>query len=216
MSTLTASQIAAQAAMHQVQSGQHARKRSLTIPEPINTAGTIAGRQKLGSPPPVQLPHPLSAGHAGLEYHNGTLGGRRLAATTAANVAFPRSPLLSPASPQPERMSAPAPEKEVKGKEKSKMKLFHKPKSIGVSKEKDIDRKLCQCFHDKSGGSYHVKCFVTILHRKCVDFNVGTIRQDSHARERKAQASFLDETKEQAQRQLRSPQSPFVFSIQQF
>ncbi|KAK5148820.1 hypothetical protein LTR04_000468 [Oleoguttula sp. CCFEE 6159] len=141
MSTLTASQIAAQAAMHQVQSGQHARKRSLTIPEPINTAGAIAGRQKLSSPPPVQPPHPLSAGHAGLEYHNGTLGGRRLAATAAANVAFPRSALLSPASPQPERMSAPAPEKEVKGKEKSKMKLFHKPKSIGVSKDKDIDRK---------------------------------------------------------------------------
>ncbi|WPG98639.1 target of rapamycin complex 2 subunit bit61 [Acrodontium crateriforme] len=144
---LTASQIAAQAAMHGVSpplpQGQE-RKRSHPGLSPINTsiAGvpTIIRRQASDTSSP-----PLTAG---LSYNNGTLGGNRLAATTAANVAFPngRSPLPSPGPPSPQhiQLSQPPvrsqtptfpPEKEAKSKS-SKMKLFSKtPKTIGLSKD---------------------------------------------------------------------------------
>lgn len=55
-------------------------------------------------------------------------------ATTAANAAFPRNAGLTPAATMPEL----PPEKEYKPKaEKSKMKLFSKPKHIGISRDKD-------------------------------------------------------------------------------
>ena len=59
------------------------------------------------------------------------MGGHALAATTAANVAFPRSPVLDT-----------APEKERKQKgEKSKKKLpSFKPKNIVISRDKDKDK----------------------------------------------------------------------------
>lgn len=58
------------------------------------------------------------------------MGNHAIAATTAANVAFPRSP-------GPEQ----APEKESKHKgEKSKKKLFSKPKHIALSRDKDKDK----------------------------------------------------------------------------
>lgn len=84
------------------------------------------------SPPPLlpapSLPPPGSSGSSGQTYQNGHSG----VATTAANVAFPRHAGL-----QPPGLEAP-PEKEHKQKgEKSKMKLFSKPKHIGISRDKD-------------------------------------------------------------------------------
>lgn len=135
-SGLSASQIAAQAAMHHISppaSAANERKRSYPGLTPINTSGP-AGRQ----PSATQSPQVSSAG--GLPYSNGTLGGNRLAAATAANAAFPngRSPLPSPnlmASP-PMQALGPPPEKEPKAKS-SKMKLFSKPKNISLSKDRE-------------------------------------------------------------------------------
>jgi hypothetical protein len=76
-----------------------------------------------------------------LRNYDGFIGGHSLAAATAANAVFPRSPQYSPQLP-PERAPPPVPDKDVKpSKEKSKMKLFSKPKSIGIYKDKDLDRK---------------------------------------------------------------------------
>ncbi|EME49017.1 hypothetical protein DOTSEDRAFT_67903 [Dothistroma septosporum NZE10] len=135
---LNASQIAAQAAMHHIsppasQIGQE-RKRSHPGLAPINTAGHPGSRQPSDS-------HSPQVSTTGLSYSNGTVGGNRLAATTAANVAFPngRSPLPSPGVPPPPLPSAfvlgPSPDKEPKSKS-SKMKLF-KPKNIALSKDKE-------------------------------------------------------------------------------
>ena len=82
------------------------------------------------------------SGASALQYSNGSVGGSRLAATTAANVAFPngRSPLPSPGIPPPASSlglaPAPVPDKEPKSKT-SRMKLFAKPKNIVLSKEKE-------------------------------------------------------------------------------
>ncbi|KAF2460319.1 HbrB-like-domain-containing protein [Lineolata rhizophorae] len=145
MSNLTASQIAAQAAMH-VQNPQHTRKRSQTIPDPSGVGSTSGQSQQ---PSPALGTAPQSAQ---MQYQNGLLGGNRMAATTAANVAFPRSPLHSPgeqgAGSANSGTASPAPpiEREVPtitkpSKEKSKMKLFSKPKSIGISRDRDTERK---------------------------------------------------------------------------
>lgn len=141
-SGLSASQIAAQAAMHHSSpppsSMSNERKRSFPGLSPINTAQSPMGRRL---PSDTQSPQVASAG--GLLYSNGTLGGSKLAATSAANAAFPtgRSPLPSPGVSAQQLMPPPAPpgpppEKEPKTKS-SKMKLFSKPKSIGLSKEKE-------------------------------------------------------------------------------
>ena len=116
------------------------RKRSHPGLAPINTASAEVPRRPSGT----ISPQVISAG--GLPYSNGTLGGNRLAAATAANVAFPngRSPLPSPNSlggPPPPVPPIPQPaaaswEKEGKSKS-SKMKLFSKPKNISHSKEKE-------------------------------------------------------------------------------
>ncbi|KAH7117035.1 HbrB-like-domain-containing protein [Dendryphion nanum] len=137
-SHLTASQIAAQTAMHP----QHARKRSTTIPEPGANAGP-------SSPPPMPGQHSVTFKTNGMTYQNGIVGGNRMAATTAANVAFPRSPLHSPGIPQagqehasPKPGSTPEPQFMQKPvKEKSKMKLFSKPKNIRIDKDKDWDKR---------------------------------------------------------------------------
>jgi hypothetical protein len=79
-----------------------------------------------------------------MTYQNGIVGGGRVAATTAANVVFPRSPLHSPGIPQPQEHGSPKPSQDsqfVKPKEKSKMKLFSKPKNIRIDKDKDWDKK---------------------------------------------------------------------------
>lgn len=153
--TLTASQIAAQAAMHHVQVGHQERKRSAGSLAPINTSASAhAGRRV---PSPIAITSiPTSNNAHQLPYANGTVGGRHLAAATAANAAFPRSPLPSPNShasdhhappsnpppsplppaQNPLPMAAP-PAPEPKPKERSKMKLFSKPKNIGIPKESE-------------------------------------------------------------------------------
>ncbi|KAF1836833.1 HbrB-like protein, partial [Decorospora gaudefroyi] len=139
-SSLNASQIAAQAAY--AQNPQHNRKRSTTIPAPTDAAPT--GRGQPMSPPPVPS-QSVTFRTNGMTYQNGVVGGGRMAATTAANAAFPRSPLNSPgiegaqphASPKP--ASTPEPPQLQKPKEgKSKMKLFSsKPKNIKVDNRLD-------------------------------------------------------------------------------
>lgn len=145
-SHLNTSQIAAQAAMHS-QNTQHMRKRSTTIPEPGSNAGP-PGRGQPSSPPPLPGGHTVTFKTNGMTYQNGVVGGNRMAATTAANVVFPRSPLHSPGIPQPQEHGSPKPsatpepqqlQKPVK--EKSKMKLFSKPKNIRIDKDKDWDKK---------------------------------------------------------------------------
>ncbi|KAF2803457.1 HbrB-like protein [Mytilinidion resinicola] len=138
---LTASQIAAQAAMH-VQNPQHMRKRSTTIPDPGGN-GQPTGKRQPASPPPVPK---MTFATNGVTYQNGLVGGHRLAATTAANVAFPRSPVHSPGLPPEHGSPRPAAQDlqmymQKPDKSKSKMKLFSKPKSIGIVKDKDLDKK---------------------------------------------------------------------------
>ncbi|PPJ53671.1 hypothetical protein CBER1_00876 [Cercospora berteroae] len=136
---LTTSQIAAQTAYsHRVSPppSQFERKRSYPGLAPINTAGPSASRH----PSHEQSPLNPSAANSTLPYSNGSVGGSRLAATTAANVAFPngRSPLPSPGLPPSAGTAYPgaASDKEAKSKT-SRMKLFAKPKNIVLSKDKD-------------------------------------------------------------------------------
>lgn len=134
MSNLTASQIAAQAAMQQT--AQHLRRQSQTISSNFNDEGSRNRKGSQDSPPPVQLTAGPGGGGGGFSeksYQNGLVGGHVQAATTAANVAFPRSPGPSAAA-QPEQST----ERDHKHKgEKSKKKLFSKPKHIGISRDKD-------------------------------------------------------------------------------
>ncbi|KAF1852003.1 HbrB-like protein [Cucurbitaria berberidis CBS 394.84] len=139
---LTASQIAAQAAY--AQNSEQMRKRSTTIPAPTDGAPTARGQPM--SPPPIPGQQTVTFRTNGMTYQNGVMGGR-LAATTAANVAFPRSPLHSPGieglQPVPHASPKPAltqdPLQLQKPKEgKSKMKLFSsKPKNIKVDNKMD-------------------------------------------------------------------------------
>jgi hypothetical protein len=142
--TLNTSQLAAQAAYAQ-QAAQHNRKRSTTIPAPADSGAPSARSQPM-SPPP--LPSQMTFRTNGVTYANGNMDGSRMAtATTAANAAFPRSPLHSPGveslQPRPSPKPASSATAEVpqlqKAKEgKSKMKLFSsKPKSIKVDKQYD-------------------------------------------------------------------------------
>ncbi|KAA8646910.1 hypothetical protein EYZ11_007546 [Aspergillus tanneri] len=141
-STLSASRIAAQAAMSQQQlAAQHPPKRSQAVFLPTDD-GTRTLRPASTSPPPPPppqslAPHPGSGGGpSGQPYQNGQSGGHAHTATTAANVAFPRQPGL-----QPPGLEQTPPEKEHKHKgekeKSSKKKLFSKPKHIGISRDKD-------------------------------------------------------------------------------
>ena len=130
---LTASQIAAQAAMQHQASSNHSRNRSQTIPTPNQSPpGTITGRRK---PPPIQTAvdtsrKPNGPQTPGLRNYNGALGNHSAAAVTAANAALPHSSKTSPGLAHFD-----FPEKEHKLKiERSKLKLFSKPKSA-ASKE---------------------------------------------------------------------------------
>lgn len=149
--TLSASQIAAQAAVMQHQ--QHSRHRSQTVPFPGSDAHDSLKRPgpkpitDHRSPPMLSLTEasaPRDNGFSAQGYHNGLLGSHA-AATAAANVVFPRSPQTSPSLPPPDQ-SFPAPtplaasEKPVKA-EKSKVKLFSRPKKIdtkGEAKERPM------------------------------------------------------------------------------
>lgn len=141
-SHLNTSQIAAQAAYAHQNNQQHNRKRSTTIPAPGDNVGQT-GRGQPTSPPPLPAAGPVTFRTNGMTYQNGNMGVNRMDATTAANAAFPRSPLHSPGvagtqpshgSPKP--ASTPEPLQLQRPKEgKSKMKLFSsKPKNIKVDK----------------------------------------------------------------------------------
>ena len=135
---LTASQIAAQAAMQHQTSSYHSRNRSQTTPTPNQSPpGTITGRRK---PPPIQTAvdlqrKPHGPQTPGIRNYNGGMGGHSAAAVTAANVALPHSSKTSPGLTHFE-----FPEKEHKLKtERSKMKLFSKPKS---SSSKEVEKSM--------------------------------------------------------------------------
>ncbi|PWY91577.1 HbrB-like protein [Aspergillus sclerotioniger CBS 115572] len=137
--TISASRIAAQAAMLQQQqtATQNPPKRPPTV-RGVSEDGSRSRRGGSASPPPPPPPAPLfapptSGSASGTSYQSGsTTGGHTHAATTAANVVFPRNPAL-----QPPGLEIPA-EREHRHKgEKSKMKLFSKPKHIGISRDKD-------------------------------------------------------------------------------
>ncbi|KAI9717025.1 MAG: hypothetical protein M1812_004960 [Candelaria pacifica] len=144
MANLTASQIAAQAAMQHQFSAQHMRKRSQTTPQHIALPEAPSGRRNPTSPPPISTGQPTSINQkrsSGQQYHNGLLGGHTAAAATAANAAFPRSPIQSPTLPSSEHTQQIL-DKDLKQKtEKSKIKLFSKPKSIGIIKDRDFDKR---------------------------------------------------------------------------
>jgi hypothetical protein len=140
---LSASQIAAQAAMqHQ---SLHMRQRSQTVPTPQIDNGSNGGRRPSRGPtsPPLlsltEASGPRESSFGGQVYQNGLLGGSHgNAAQTAANVVFPKSPGSSPGLPvtdyeQQHRMQ---PDKPIKT-EKSKVKLFSRPGKIGISKDKE-------------------------------------------------------------------------------
>ena len=139
MAPLTASQIAAQAAMQQQAINQHIRKRSQTVPSPQSPPENTVVRPK---PPPLQMGQISAQSNnggagAGQRYHNGLVGGNA-AAATAANAAYPRSAQLSPGLTTFETPI----EKESKSKlERSKMKLFSKPKHIGLPSYRDSEKK---------------------------------------------------------------------------
>ncbi|KAK1830746.1 hypothetical protein QBC39DRAFT_409682 [Podospora conica] len=146
-----AAQQAQQAQQHmqqQQQQLQHARQRSQTLPAPgaEYELATAAGKRTSGGPlsPPVLSLTEASAprDHGFGTYHNGLVGNHTLAATTAANVVFPRSGQTSPGLPPissassvrsmpPPSLPPAVPEKPVKA-EKSKVKLFSRPGKISV------------------------------------------------------------------------------------
>ncbi|KAL3437063.1 HbrB-like-domain-containing protein [Aspergillus tetrazonus] len=140
--TLSASRIAAQAAMQ-----SQVQHSSSTIPQippkrAVQGHGSDNGSGSVSPPPPIPASQPQRPGSAGSPYQNSnaTTGGHgvgQAAATTAANHVFPRLP--------PPGVEAHPNEREHKKgeKEKSKMKLFSKPKHIGISRDKDFkDRGL--------------------------------------------------------------------------
>lgn len=129
---LSASQIAAQAAM----GPRHDRRRSQILHDASPSPDPDARRR------PTH-PAPIQTNYADLSRGLDTPG-TRSAATTAANVAFPRSPLTSPpVIGQAEYMSSPVSDRESSrpSKEKSRRKLFSKPNKIYTSKDKDPDKR---------------------------------------------------------------------------
>ena len=140
MTNLTASQIAAQAAMQHQASNQHVRKRSQTVPSPQLPPESAGGRRK---PAPIQATteatRKLSGGPSPKQqqYHNGLVGGHT-AAASAANAAFPRNAQLSPGLTS---FEPPADQGHKLKTERSKRKLFSKPKQLGISSTKDSDPK---------------------------------------------------------------------------
>ncbi|KAI0099121.1 HbrB-like-domain-containing protein [Nemania sp. FL0031] len=135
---------------------QHSRHRSQTVPFPgsetHDPSKRPAPKPTLGprSPPMLSLTEasaPRDNGFGSQGYHNGLLGSHAAAATAAANVVFPRtsSQNTSPVPPIQEHSAPPPPpltipEKPAKA-EKSKVKLFSRPKKIdtkGESKERPM------------------------------------------------------------------------------
>lgn len=138
--TLSASQIAAQAAMqHQT---QHMRQRSQTVPSPqLETAAALGNRKVSRGPlsPPVlsltEASGPKDNALAPQSYQNGLLGSQN-AAQTAANAVFQKSPGSSPGLPPTDYEPRLQLDKPIKI-EKAKNKLFSRPGKIGISKDKE-------------------------------------------------------------------------------
>ncbi|SPQ27699.1 b9f1c127-11a6-4585-9f8b-37fc4b6d10a3 [Thermothielavioides terrestris] len=145
---MSASQIAAQAAVmqhqnqqQQAQQAQQARQRSQTVP-PHGADDQPAKRGSGGplNPPLLSLTEasvPRDNAFGGETYHNGLPGNHTLAATAAANLVFPRSAQTTPGIPTqslapqpPPPPPPPASEKPAKP-EKSKVKLFSRQVKIG-------------------------------------------------------------------------------------
>ncbi|KAF2218161.1 HbrB-like-domain-containing protein [Elsinoe ampelina] len=142
-STLSASAIAAATAMNHLgpaSLSMNDRKRSMPGLAPLNTS--TAPPRRAPSPTATSPPYHQRSHDYPSNPENG-----KLTATTAANVAYPKSPIPNASTTSMDDSLLPpvpplVPEKEGKGKEKSKMKLFSKPKTIGINKDKDLDKKL--------------------------------------------------------------------------
>lgn len=157
-SSLSASQIAAQAAVMSHQNGSHARQRSQTVPFPGESADGIrrgSGHKAPMSPPMLSFteasaPRDSALAGAGGQAHDRAPHAHFSAATAAANVVFPRSGPSSPreksTSPQPQPLppipSLPASIPAEKVKAEKKHKLFSRPgkgsSSKTESKEKHV------------------------------------------------------------------------------
>lgn len=154
--SLSASQIAAQAAVMSHQNTSHIRQRSQTVPFP----GEGADGVRRGSGPKVPLSPPTLSlteasaprdsafgGHIG-NYYDKVAGTHSSAATAAANVVFPRSGHNSPReksiSPQPFPPVPPLPANvpEKSKTEKSKHKLFSRAGKSSSSKGEPKDKNL--------------------------------------------------------------------------
>ncbi|OAA64003.1 HbrB-like protein [Cordyceps fumosorosea ARSEF 2679] len=153
---LSASQIAAQAAVMSHQNTMHSRQRSQTVPVPGEV--NDGPRRGSGSRVPTTTPPTLSLTEASAPRDSGfgPLGGLHIstaaasAATTAANVVFPRSGHNSPRdanSPQPVLpLPPPIPaaytEKPLSKSEKAKAKLFSRPVKMSAAKADGKDKAL--------------------------------------------------------------------------
>ncbi|KAF2141266.1 uncharacterized protein K452DRAFT_309052 [Aplosporella prunicola CBS 121167] len=146
MPNLSASQIAAQTAMHaRSEDSNHNRNRSATIPEGgVSNNNTARRKPSQPTPPAPELGMGLRPPALQVpSFHQiDTAAAQRGPASAAANSVFPRSPLASPGlmdlAPRSATPSMSEGQyKPLKEKEKSKMKLFSKPKSLGLSKDKD-------------------------------------------------------------------------------
>lgn len=152
---LSASQIAAQAAVMSHQNTLQSRQRSQTAPETENTRRGSGGEGPI-SPPTLSLteasaPRESAFSAQGGAHHDrlGAASQSSAAATAAANVVFPRSGGNSPrdpsVSPQPQPFptlpaAASAPsvaEKPLSKSEKAKAKLFSRPSKISAKDTKD-------------------------------------------------------------------------------
>ncbi|KAL2170910.1 hypothetical protein VTG60DRAFT_4314 [Thermothelomyces hinnuleus] len=161
---MSASQIAAQAAVmqhqnqqqqaqQQVQQGAHARQRSQTAapdeaddapPNKRGSAGSVTLNPPILSLTEASVPRDNAFG--GQVYHNGLAGNHALAATTAANLVFPRSTQASPGVPAQSMTPSPPPPPPASEKpqkpEKSKVKLFSRPVKIGSSRSDNKEKPL--------------------------------------------------------------------------
>ena len=158
----TPSAIAAQAAMGGGGT-QHHRRRSQTIPDPIPVTAQrrpepvpLTAQRRPSNTPAVStrpsttslaIPTAGSAGPNKLGLPHGPSGA--MSASAAAS-AFPRSPLGSPTLPHELVTITRSPPRDMRPpaapavKEKSRMKLFSKPKTLNLSKEKEAcGRRVC-------------------------------------------------------------------------
>ncbi|KAK7746642.1 hypothetical protein SLS53_001827 [Cytospora paraplurivora] len=143
---LPASHIAAQAAVLSHQQSQqvlqHSRQRSQTVPTPSDHEPPPPSAKRISgslNPPVLSLTEasaPRESGFGTQGYHNGLVGNN--AATTAANLVFPRSGQSSPVTNQTAQQPPPPPPPpmpEKKPEKSSKVKLFSRPGKIGTKGE---------------------------------------------------------------------------------